>query len=214
MTLKSGILGKKLGMTQVFTPNGQLIGVTAVEVGPCVVVQKRTAEKDGYTAVQIGFEDKADRKVNKPMMGHFSKAGVKAKRYLREFRLSAEQLLEYEVGQELNIADMQPGDRIDVIATSRGMGFAGVMKRYNFRGGKATHGVHEYYRHGGSIGTNMTPGRVFKNRKMPGHMGAERVTMQSVEVVRVFAQDNIVYLRGPVPGAKNCLITLRPAIKG
>ncbi|MCU0664198.1 MAG: 50S ribosomal protein L3 [Myxococcota bacterium] len=212
--MNSGILGKKLGMTQVFSPAGQLIGVTAVEVGPCVVIQKRTADKDGYSAVQIGFEDKADRKVNKPMMGHFSKAGVKAKRFLREFRMSAEQVNEISVGQEINIADLKAGDIVDVIGISRGMGFAGVMKRYNFSGAKATHGVHEYFRHGGSLGTNMTPGRVFKNRKMPGHMGAERVTMQNVEVVRVFAQDNIVYLRGPIPGAKNSLVTLRPAVKG
>jgi large subunit ribosomal protein L3 len=118
------------------------------------------------------------------------------------------------VGAEITIADLQPGDRIDVIGISRGMGFSGVMKRHNFSGGKATHGVHEYYRHGGSLGTNMTPGRVFKNRKMPGHMGNERITMQNVEVIRVFAQDNIVYLRGPIPGAKNSLITIRPAVKG
>lgn len=214
MNQSCGILGKKLGMTQVFNPDGTHCTVTAVEVGPCVVVQKRTAEKDGYVALQIGFEDIAERKLNRAEMGVFSKSKVAPKRYLREFRVSAEEAAKYEVGQEIRGDIFEVGQKIDVTGVSIGKGFAGVMKTYGFAGGKASHGVHESFRHGGALGANMTPGRVFKGRKMAGHHSNHRVTVQNVEVVRVFADDNIVFIKGPLPGSRNTLLQLKGAVKG
>jgi len=213
MTLATGLLGKKLGMTQVFNPNGALVGVTALEVGPCVVVQKKTADKDGYTALQIGFDEKPERRATRAEIGHASKAGTTPMRVLREFRVSPEVADKYEVGQTISLEDLAPGDILDVTGTSRGKGFTGVMKRYGFRGAKATHGVHEAFRHGGSLGQNMTPGRVMKGKKMAGHQGNSRVTMQNIEVVRVFKSDNIVFVKGPVPGGRNSFVALRSAIK-
>jgi large subunit ribosomal protein L3 len=214
MSSAFGLLGKKIGMTQVFNPDGSRVGATAIEVGPCVVVQKRTEEKEGYTAVQLGFIDKPERKVNRAEMGHFAKAGVKPKRVLREFRLAADAAAGIEVGQELKADMFKVGDRVDVVGTSIGKGFAGVFKTYHFHGANDTHGAHEVFRHGGSLGTNMTPGRVFKGRKMPGHHSAGRITVLSVEVVRVFAEDNLIFVRGPVPGSRNSVVELKPAIKG
>lgn len=208
-----GILGKKIGMTQVFNPDGSRYGVTAVEVGPCVVVQKRTVEKDGYVALQLGFDDKPERKVRRPEAGHFKKAGVEPKRNLVEFRVSQEIADEYEVGQEIKADALTVGDRVDVVGTSKGAGFAGVMKTYGFAGAKATHGVHEAFRHGGSLGQCMTPGRVMKGKKMAGHHSAKRITVQSLEVVRVFAADNLVFIKGPLPGGRNSVVQLRPAVK-
>ena len=213
MSSAPGLLGKKVGMTQVFNPGGLRIGVTAVEVGPCVVVNKRTVDKDGYTALQLGFEDKPERKVKSPERGVFAKAGVTPKRHLREFRVSAEVAEQFEVGQELGAGMLAVGDKVDVVGTSLGKGFTGVMKNYGYSGAKATHGVHEAFRHGGSLGQCMTPGRVMKGKKMAGHAGNKRITVQNVEVIRVFPDDNIVFLRGPVPGSRNGLVTISPAVK-
>ncbi len=213
MSAECGLLGKKLGMTQVFNPNGQLVGVTALEVGPCVVVTKRTLEKDGYTAVQLGFDDKPERKVKRPEMGQFAKAGVTPKRVLKEFRLSEQAADQLEVGQSLGADTLKVGDFVDMTGLSRGKGFTGVMKRYGYHGAKATHGVHEAFRHGGSLGQNMTPGRVFKGKRMAGHQGNKRITVQSVEVMRVFPDDNIVFVKGPVPGGRNSVLSIKPAVK-
>jgi len=214
MSSAFGLLGKKIGMTQVFNPDGSRVGATAIEVGPCVVVQKRTEEKEGYTAVQLGFLDKPERKANRAETGHFAKAGLKPKRVLREFRLPADTAAGIEVGQELKADMFKVGDIIDVAGTSIGKGFAGVFKTYHFHGANDTHGAHEVFRHGGSLGTNMTPGRVFKGRKMPGHHSAKRVTVLSVEIVRVFSEDNLIFVRGPVPGSRNSVVELKPAVKG
>jgi large subunit ribosomal protein L3 len=213
MSSVPGLLGKKIGMTQVFNPGGVRVGVTAVEVGPCVVVQKRTIDKDGYTALQLGFDDKPDRKLNSPERGVFAKAGVTPKRHLREFRVTNEVAEQFEVGQELGADAFAVGDKVDVAGTSLGKGFTGVMKHYGYSGAKATHGVHEAFRHGGSLGQCMTPGRVMKGKKMAGHAGNKRITVQNVEVVRVFAADNIVFLKGPVPGSRNGLLAISPAVK-
>jgi len=214
MSSAFGLLGRKIGMTQVFNVDGSRVGATAIEVGPCVVVQKRTVEKEGYTAVQLGFIDKPERKVNRAEMGHFAKAGTTPKRVLREFRLQPDAAAGIEVGQELKADMFEIGDRVDVVGTSIGKGFAGVFKTYHFHGANDTHGAHEVFRHAGSLGTNMTPGRVFKGRKMPGHHSAKRVTVLGVEVVRVFAEDNLVFVRGPVPGSRNGIVEIKPAVKG
>ncbi len=208
-----GILGKKLGMTQVFNPNGTLTGVTAIEVGPCVVVQKRTPEKDGYTAVQLGFDEKPERKANRPEVGHCNKAGTTPKRVLKEFRVSAETAEQFEVGQVLGADALTVGDFVDVTGLSLGKGFSGVMKRHGYHGAKATHGVHECFRHGGSLGQNMTPGRVMKGKKMAGQQGNKKVTVQNVEVLRVFPNDNLVFIKGPLPGGPSTIFTISPAIK-
>lgn len=213
MSSLCGLLGKKIGMTQVFNPDGSRYGVTAVEVGPCVVVQKRTTEKDGYVALQLGFDDKPERKVNSPEAGHFKKAGVTAKRHLVEFRVSQEIADQYEVGQEIKAESLSVGDKVDVVGTSKGMGFAGVMKTFGYRGAKSTHGVHEVFRHGGSLGQCMTPGRVMKGKRMAGQHSNKRITVQSLEVVRVFASDNLIFVRGPLPGSRNSVLQLRPAVK-
>jgi large subunit ribosomal protein L3 len=214
MSSAFGLLGKKIGMTQVFNPDGTRVGATAIEVGPCVVVQKRTEDKEGYTAVQLGFIDKPERKANRAEIGHCAKAGAKPKRVLREFKLSAEAAAGIEIGQELKADMFKVGDRIDVAGTSIGKGFAGVFKTYHFHGANDTHGAHEVFRHGGSLGTNMTPGRVFKGHKMPGHHSARRSTILTVEIVRVFAEDNLIFVRGPVPGSRNSVVELKPAVKG
>ena len=213
MTLTCGLLGKKIGMTQVFNPDGTRIGVTAVEVGPCVVVQKRTMEKDGYVALQVAFNDKAERLVNRPEMGHFAKAGLTPKRFVTEFRVSAETADQFDVGHEFTADLLTIGDKIDVVGTSIGKGFAGVMKTYGYRGAKATHGVHEAFRHGGSLGQCMTPGRVMKGKRMAGHHSAKRTTVQSLEVVRVFPTDNLVFIKGPIPGSRNSLVQIHSAVK-
>jgi large subunit ribosomal protein L3 len=206
-----GLLGKKIGMTQVFNQDGTRTGVTAVELGPCYVVQKRTAERDGYTAVQLGYEDKPEHKAKRPEFGHFNKVGVSPKRYLREFRISPEVAEQLEPGSEMGAAALAVGERVHISGLSRGLGFAGVMKRWGFRGAKATHGVHEAFRHGGSLGQCKSPGRVMRGKKMASHQGDHRVTLQNVEVVRVFPEDNIVFLKGPIPGARNSLLEVSPA---
>jgi len=221
---KLGILGRKVGMTRVFKDDGTSLGVTVLEVGPCMVISKRTAEQngdgktDGYTALQLGFDQKPEKKINKPEAGHLKAAGgnEKARRHVRELRVTAEVAAKFEVGQEVTLADLelQVGDLIDVTGKSKGKGFQGVMKRYNFSGAATmTHGTHEFFRHGGSIGCRKWPGRVFKGRKMPGQMGNERVTTQNIEIVDVRPEENVLLVNGSVPGAKNGYLMVRPAIK-
>jgi large subunit ribosomal protein L3 len=204
-----GLIGKKLGMTQVFAKGGELVPVTVILAGPCTVVQKRTSETDGYSAVQLGFGEKKAQRLSKAEREHRKKAS-KMPSVLREFRDGAD----LEVGAEVKVADLfKEGDLVDVTGVSKGRGYQGVIKRHGFSGFPATHGTHEYFRHGGSIGNRTHPGRVFKNKRMAGHMGSERVTAQNLAVVAVRAEDNVLLVRGAVPGGKNGLLFIRPAVK-
>lgn len=214
MNTSCGLLGRKLGMTQVFEPDGSRMCVTAIEVGPCTVVQKRNMEKDGYIALQLGFEEKKESRVNRPELGHFKKVSLTPKKVLREFRVTQEIADSYEVGQEVNIGLFSNGDIIDIKGTSKGKGFAGVMKTYGFHGGKASHGVHEVYRHGGALGMHQTPGRVLKGKKMAGQHSAKAVTVKGMKIVRMFSGDNLIFVKGAVPGSRNSLVQIRPAVKG
>jgi large subunit ribosomal protein L3 len=209
-----GLIGKKLGMTQIFGDNGSAIPVTVVKTGPCFVVQKKTAESDGYTALQVGFEEitKTSR-VNKPRAGHFKKAELPPMAKLKEFRVDAEVAGNFEAGSAIAIDLFAPGDFVDVTGVSIGKGFAGVMKRHNFSGQPGGHGTHEFFRHGGSIGNNTTPGRTLKGRKMAGHMGNRRVTVQNLKVIEVRGDTNVVMIEGAVPGPKNGYLILRKAVK-
>jgi large subunit ribosomal protein L3 len=209
----TGLIGRKIGMTQVYNPEGNVVPVTVIETGPCVVVQKKQIESDGYTALQIGFGSKKAQRVNKPLKGHMAKANKGAFEVLREFRL--EDVSEYEVGQEIKAVDLfKAGDRIDVAGTSKGHGFTGVMKRWSFGGFPGSHGTHEYFRHGGSIGNRSYPGRVRKGKKMAGHWGDEEVSVQNIEVIDIRPEENLLLVRGAVPGAKRGLLVLRRAVKG
>ena len=212
--MKKAILGRKLGMTQQFLPDGRLVPVTVVQAGPCTVVQKKTPESDGYQAVQVSFEEypenRAKKLVNKPETGHFKKAGVAPARFLREFRF--EDVSSYEVGQTLACSQFQAGDLVDVTGTSKGHGFTGVIYRWNQSRGPMAHGS-KYHRGVGAMAANSTPSRVFKNKKMSGHYGAERVTVQNLEVIGVDAERNLLLIKGAVPGPKKGLLIVRDAIK-
>lgn len=206
----NGILGKKLGMTQIFTENGTRVPVTVIEAGPCTVVQKKVAESDGYCAVQLGFGTQKAHRINKPELGHFKKAGKGLFAYLREF---GGEIDEVQVGTEIVCADVfATGDVVDVVGTSKGKGFQGVIKRWNFSGGRSTHGS-KFHRAPGSIGCSAWPSRVFKGKKMAGQMGNERVTVQNLEIVDVRPDQNIILIKGAIPGPKNGLVTIRKAIK-
>lgn len=207
------LIGKKLGMTQVFSDSGDVIPVTAVQVGPCVVTQKKTKEKDGYSALQLGFDDRKAQNVTKPQAGHAKASKAPAKRVLKEFRTDDTKVNEVEVGDVLDASLLKIGDHIDATASSIGKGFQGVMKRHNFRGARHSHN-HEFFRHGGSIGMRSIPGRVFKNKKMPGHMGDRTVTVQNLTVAGVDPVQNVVLIKGAVPGAKNSYLTLKASAKG
>lgn len=209
-----GLLGKKLGMTQIFGDDGSAIPVTVIKAGPCVVVQKKTMTHDGYDGLQLGFDEvgKANR-VNKPVTGHFKKVDLAPRKFLREFRVNAEEIEANEVGGEISVEMFEPGEFVDVTGTSKGKGFAGVVKKYHFKGAPASRGTHEFFRHGGSIGQNMTPGRTIKGRKMPGHMGSERVTIQNLKVVDVRGDTNILMVEGAVPGPANGLVIIKKAVK-
>lgn len=211
---KFGLLGRKVGMTQMFRDDGDVIPVTVLEVGPCAVIQIKTPEKDGYYAVQLGFKDKKKSRVSKPEAGHFGKAKTPVKYFVQEIRLDEKTAQGYEVGQILTADLFKAGDRVDVSGTSIGKGYQGVMKRHNFAGKDAAHGTHEFFRHGGSIGNRSDPGKVFKNKKMPGHMGAENCTVQNLEIVSVEPETNYVLVRGAVPGSKNGYITVKASVKG
>jgi large subunit ribosomal protein L3 len=205
-----GLLGRKIGMTQVFSSSGEAIPVTVIEAGPCVVTQIRTQDRDGYAAVQIGFGDIKPKNLNKPQQGHLAKAG-RLVRYLREFE--ADDVEEHEVGQILNVDLFESGQIIDVTGTSKGRGFQGVMRRHGFRGGPRTHGQSDRARAPGSIGAGTTPGRVWKGTRMAGRMGNKRVTVQNLEVVEVLPEQHVILVRGSVPGAKNGLLLIRRAVK-
>ena len=205
--MQKAIIAKKIGMTQIFAENGLLIPVTVLEAGPCVVTQKKTVENDGYEAIQVGFGEVKVNKVIKPMKGHFAKAGTALYRKVREIRLDGPAT--YEVGAVLTADVFAAGDKIKVTGTSLGKGYQGVMRRWNFKGSKDTHGCEKVHRSGGSIGNNTFPGHVFKGRKMAGHWGAEQVTVQGLEIVDVRAEDNVILIRGSVPGPKNGLVLVR-----
>lgn len=200
-----GILGRKVGMTQLFQKDGATIGVTGVEVGPCTVVQVKTPENDGYAAIQVGFG--RVKRPSSPLKGHLK--GQPPYRYLREFRVADASA--YQVGQALSVADFQEGERVKVSSISKGKGFAGGVKRYHFKGGPKTHGQSDRHRAIGSVGSTTTPGRVLKGKRMPGHMGDQRVSVRNLEVVRVDPERNLLLLRGAVPGARNGLVTLYKA---
>lgn len=211
--MPAGLIGKKVGMTRVFTESGEQLPVTVIRVGPCTVLGKRTQEKDQYTAIRVGFGEVKEQRLNKPVLGQFKKIGQAPTRVIREFRVAAEELGGFEVGQTLKADLFTKGQMVDVTGTSRGRGFAGVVKRHHMAGGFESHGGHEHFRHVGSIGQRKTPGRVFKNKRMPGHMGVERVTVQNLQVVEVDAANDIVLVKGAVPGHPNGLVLLRPAVK-
>ncbi|MCA0216832.1 MAG: 50S ribosomal protein L3 [Actinobacteria bacterium] len=207
-----GLLGKKLGMTQVWDANNKLVPVTVVEITPNVVTQLRTPEVDGYSAVQIAYGQIDPRKVTKPLTGHFEKAGVTPRRHLTELRTA--DAAEYSLGQELTVDIFEPGKKVDVVGTSKGKGFAGVMKRHNFKGVSASHGSHRNHRKPGSIGASSTPSRVFKGMRMAGRMGGDRVTVLNLTVHSVDLEKGILLVKGAVPGARGRIVFVRNAVKG
>ena len=209
--MKKGLIGRKLGMTQVFDENGKVVPVTVVELGPCAVVQKKTVENDGYQAVQLGFDDKKVTRVNKPMKGHFDKAGVAYKKVLREFRLEDTSAL--NVGDILKADVFAAGEKVDVVGTSKGKGTAGSIKRWNFSRLKETHGTGPVARHAGSLGACSDPSRVFKGKKLAGHLGAERVTIQNLDVVKVDAENHLIAIKGAIPGPKKGIVMVVNSVK-
>lgn len=208
--MKKGIIAKKIGMTQIFAESGILIPVTVLEAGPCVVTQKKTMENDGYEAIQVGFGEVKESKVNKPLKGHFEKAGVSATKLLKEFKF--ENASEYELGALIKADIFAAGDKIDVSGVSKGKGFQGAIKRHNQHRGPMAHGS-KYHRGVGSLSSATTPGKVKKGKKMPGHMGAENVTIQNLEVVRVDADKNLILVKGAVPGNKGSILVIKESVK-
>jgi len=209
--MKKCIIGKKIGMTQLFDDNGNIVPVTVVEAGPCVVVQRKTTENDGYEAVQIGFGAISDKKLTKALKGHFAKADVAAKRVLREFRL--EDLSAIAVGDIIKADTFAPGDHVDVCGTSKGKGYAGTIKRWHNHRLKETHGSGPVHRHAGSNGACSSPSRVFKGKRLPGHMGFQRVTIQNLDIVKVDAENNLIAIRGAVPGPRNGIVYITDSVK-
>lgn len=209
--MNKAILGKKIGMTQLFDEEGRVIPVTVIEAGPCGVVQKKTVDNDGYDAVQVGFVDKKEKKVTKPLKGHFDKAKISYKRYLREFRL--DNAAELNVGDTLKADVFAQGEKVDVTGYSKGKGFQGTIKRWGTHRGPMSHGS-GYHRGVGSMGANSDPSRVFKGKKLPGHLGNEKVTIQNLDVVKVDAEKNLLLIRGAVPGPKGGLVVIKNTVKG
>lgn len=208
--MKKGILAIKVGMTQIFNEAGELVPVTVLQAGPCAVTQVKTVDNDGYDAVQVGFVDKRNKLVNKPQKGHFEKAGVSYKRYVREFRF--ENAAEYKLADEIKADIFAEGDRVDATAISKGKGFQGAIKRHGQSRGPMAHGS-KYHRHAGSNGACSDPSRVFKGKRMPGHMGSVQVTVQNLDVVRVDTENNVILVKGAVPGPKKSLVTLKETVK-
>jgi large subunit ribosomal protein L3 len=215
MNTQPGVYGRKLGCTQIFDADGSVKRVTVIEAGPITVLGKRTVEKDGYTALVLGFDERKEKHTTKPLAGYFKKANITPKRLVKELRCEAEFAAKWEVGAMLKLDEIfQPGQMVDARGTTRGRGFTGVMRRWNFAGaGSDTHGTHEYRRHGGSIGTNMTPGRTLPNLKMGGQYGNETVSILNVKLARVDAEKNLLMLEGGTPGAKNGIVLVRTAVK-
>ena len=209
--MKKGLIGKKIGMTQIFDEKGNMIPVTVIEAGPCAVVQKKTTENDGYEAVQLGYGDMKANKVNKPMKGHFSKADVAPKKVLKEFKLADTSSV--NVGDILKADLFAAGDIVDVVGTSKGKGTAGAIKRWNFHRLKESHGTGPNARHAGSLGACSDPSRVFKGKKLAGHLGHERVTIQNLDVVKVDAENNLIAIKGAVPGPKGGIVILKDTVK-
>lgn len=207
---QKSIIGKKLGMTQIFAADGTVVPVTVIEAGPCAVIQKKTAAADGYDALQVGFGDAREKTLGKPALGAFKKAGVKPKRHLKELRMAGD----FEVGQEIKCDIFKEGDLVDVVGVTKGRGFTGVLKRWNAHRLKETHGTGPVHRHVGSMSAHSDPSRVFKGKKMAGQYGVERVTVLNLTVVKVDAARNLLLIKGAVPGAKNALVTVRNAVKG
>ncbi|PNR97136.1 50S ribosomal protein L3 [Petrotoga sp. 9PWA.NaAc.5.4] len=204
-----GILGKKVGMTRIFKED-KAIPVTVIQAGPCVVVQKKTVETDGYNAIQVGFEEIQERKVNKPLLGHFKKAQVKPYRYLKEFRV--DNVDDFKIGQVIDVSIFSEGEKVDITGYSKGRGYTGAIKRWNFTGGEVSHGS-KFHRALGSTGMNTYPSKVFKGKKMPGRYGNERVTIQNSEVVYIDQKNNLIALKGGVPGARGGLVIIKEAVK-
>ena len=207
--IDKAIMGIKIGMTQIFDENDKAVPVTIVEAGPCTVLQKKNSETDGYSAIQVGFYNLKEKQVNKPARGHFKKANVKPLRYIKEFRVK--DIDAYEIGQELKADQFNPGDMVDVVGTSKGKGFAGAVKRHNFARGSMGHGS-KYHRRPGSLAAKG-PARVFKGRKLPGHLGRERVTVQGLKVVKVYPDRNLILIKGSIPGPKRGLVTIKNSVK-
>ena len=206
------IIGKKVGMSQIFDENGKVIPVTVIEAGPCTVVQKKTNEKDGYEAVQLGYQDVPERKLTKPELGHQKKAGIEEfQKVLKEFAL--EDCSKYEVGDKLNADVFAAGDFVDVTGISKGKGFQGTIKRNNNARLKETHGTGPVHRHAGSMGAGSSPSRIFKGKALPGHMGAEKVTVQNLEIVKIDAENNLIAVKGAIPGPKNGIVTIVDCVK-
>ena len=208
--MKKGLIGRKVGMTQIFDEKGNVIPVTVVELGPCTVTQKKTAQNDGYNAVQLGFEDKKVTRTNKPMKGHFDKANVAPKKILKEFRLEDDSAI--NVGDILKADIFAAGEKVDVVGTSKGKGTAGVIKRWNFSRLKETHGTGPVARHAGSLGV-IDPSRIFKGKIMAGHLGCERVTIQNLDVVKVDAENNLIAIKGAIPGPKKGIVVVANSVK-
>ena len=208
--MKKAIIGRKVGMTQLFTADGKMLPITVIEAGPCPVVQKKTVEHDGYEALQVGFAPIREKLVTKPMLGHFKKASVGAHRYVKEIKL--DNAAEYEAGQVITVDMFETGDKVDVTGKSKGKGFQGVIKRWNQARGRMTHGS-RYHRRVGSMSACSYPGEVFKHKNLPGHMGSERITVQNLEVVRVDAERNLLLVKGAIPGAKGSLVVVKSTVK-
>ena len=208
--MKKAIIGKKIGMTQIFDENGKVVPVTVVEAGPCVVVQKKTSDNDGYEAIQVGFEEIREKLANKPRKGHFAKAGTTLRRTLKEFRL--DDISQYEVGQEIKADVFEAGDKVDVSAVSKGKGFQGVIKRWNQHRGPMTHGS-KFHRAPGSMGASSDPSRTFKNKRMPGHMGSVNTTVINLEVVKVIAEKNLILIKGGIPGPNKGRVVIKDSAR-
>ena len=205
-----GLIGKKLGMTSIYDENGSAVPVTVLEVGPCVVVQRKDEERDGYSAIQLGYAEQKEQRLNKPNLGHYKKAGVEAHRVLREFRVAADS--EVAIGDVVDVRVFEDVNFVDVVATGKGRGFQGVVKRYDYGGGRASHGG-GWLRRTGSIGMCEFPGRVFKGKKMPGHMGSKRVTTQNLRVMQVRVEENLILIKGSIPGANGGIVMVKEALK-
>lgn len=208
--MKKAIMGRKIGMTQIFNESGKIVPVTVIEAGPCVVIQKKTTEKDGYEAIRVGFADVKEKLLSKPVRGQFTKAGVAIKRYIKEFKL--DNASEYQVGQEIKVDIFEIGEKVDVTGTSKGKGFQGTIKRWNGHRGPMSHGS-KFHRSVGSMGGSSDPSRTFKNKKMPGHMGNVKTTVLNLEVVKIMSEKNVILIKGGVPGPNKGIVVIRNSVK-